>query len=76
MQKNPEIVLPYKTQFVRTGEIPTLIAAALHPEPKGQPQTITGIYKNLRGKKIEEIDLLYDQSITSVDQSELDEIWK
>ena len=35
MQKNPEIVLPYKTQFVRTGEIPLLFANALHPKDKG-----------------------------------------
>ena len=34
MQKNPEIVLPYETKFVRTGEIPELFANALHPKDK------------------------------------------
>ena len=69
MQKNPEIILPYGTQFVSTGEIPALIAAALHPEPRDDPQNITGIQKNSRGKTPQEIDIRDDQS-------ELDKIWQ
>ena len=76
MQKNPEIVLPNGTQFVSAGEIPALIAAALHPEPKDEPQMIAGLFKNLRGKRLEEIDVVYDPSITEVDQKELDTIWE
>ena len=36
---------------------------------------IAGLFKNLRGKRLEEIDVVYDPSITEVDQKELDTIW-
>ena len=43
-----EIVLPLGTEYVATADVPELLAQALHPEPCGQPLTVSYFIKTAR----------------------------
>jgi hypothetical protein len=76
MKEKPEIVFPVGTWCVTTGEIPRLIAEALHPKPpENAPITITQLSKVAKPEASEESRRWNGWPIDDDDRKILNEIW-
>lgn len=76
MKEKPEIVFPVDTWHVTTGEIPRLIAEALHPKPpENEPITIIALRKIAKPEASEETLHWSGWPVDDDDWKILNEIW-
>ena len=76
MKEKPEIVFPVDTWHVTTGEIPRLIAEALHPKPQeNEPITIIALRKIAKPEASEETLRWSGWPVDDDDWKILNEIW-